>query len=143
MSAGRRVATIRRVVLAVVAVGALIGGFLWAKERTPADRLAEVCSGMLPVDQALELTGTTAYGFGGEDLEMETWTFDVSPDVDEPDGLAVNCRTVGGGLWVTVETSAGAYNPFSSSTFQNGTHGCRSGSDTAGRAMPSRRTTKT
>ncbi len=100
------------------AIAALLlgGGYLWLNQRSPANRLGEACGGMLPVKDMLTLTGTTASGFGGADLELESWHFNISDDVNEPDGLAARCRA--NGVEVAIETATGNHTPYGTYTFQ-------------------------
>ncbi|MEU6380028.1 hypothetical protein [Streptomyces sp. NPDC046909] len=108
---GRR--RLRQVGGAVAAVLVLGGGLLWFKEHTPADRMAEMCGGVLPVDEMLELTGTTALGFdhADDDLELATWHLTTSSGVTEPEGLSVACRT-NTGVVVFIQTAYGTNDPY-------------------------------
>ncbi|MDT0305036.1 hypothetical protein [Streptomonospora wellingtoniae] len=85
------------------------GGYAWVAEQTPGARLAEACGGMLPVDEVLGLTGTTASGFGGDDLELSSNTYDDSPSVDEPDGLPTFCEA--NSVRVRIETASSGGEP--------------------------------
>ncbi|MUL44079.1 hypothetical protein FZ103_23445 [Streptomonospora sp. PA3] len=114
----------RRAVAAAAAAALLgggYGGYAWIKEQTPGDRLAEACNGMLPVDAVLALTGTTAGGFGGGDLELTSNAYDVSAGVSEPDGLPVACRA--NDLQMRIETASGSGSAFDAYTFHR--HGTR------------------
>ncbi|GAA1754774.1 hypothetical protein [Streptomonospora arabica] len=108
----------RRAVAAATA-GALLaggyGGYVWVKERSPGDRLAEACGGMLPVDEVLALTGATASGFGGRDLELTSDTYDVSESVREPGAIPTTCRA--NTLNVRIETAGGSRSAFDTYTF--------------------------
>jgi hypothetical protein len=108
---GRR--RFRQVGGAVAAVVALIGGLLWFKENTPGERLAEMCGGVLPVDEMLELTGASALGFShaDDDLEVASWHLTSSSDVTEPEGLSVACRT-NMGVVAMIQTADGTTDPY-------------------------------
>jgi len=101
----RRLQQVGGTIAALVVLG---GGLLWFKEHTPADQMAEMCGGVLPVDEMLELTGTTALGFDHADdhLELDTWHLTSSSDVKEPEGLSVACRT-NTGVVVFIQTVDG------------------------------------
>ncbi|MDT0305037.1 hypothetical protein [Streptomonospora wellingtoniae] len=109
----------RRITAAAAAAALLAGGcgaYVWIKEQTPGARLAEACGGMLPVDEVLALTGTTASGFGGNDLDLSSNTYDVSPTVVEPDGLATVCQA--NDLSVQIESASGSRDPLGHYVFQ-------------------------
>ncbi|GAA1750366.1 MULTISPECIES: hypothetical protein [Streptomonospora] len=99
--------------LAASTVAALLaggfGGYVWVAQQSPGARLAEACSGMLPVDEVLALTGTTASGFGGDDLELSSTTYDHTPGVAEPDGLPASCTA--NYVRVQIETVSGSSEP--------------------------------
>ncbi|WP_143664936.1 hypothetical protein [Streptomyces sp. TLI_55] len=97
----------------IAALVVLGGGLLWFKEHTPADQMAEMCGGVLPVDEMLELTGTTALGFdhADDDLELDTWHLTAASGVAEPEGLSVACRT-NTGIEVFIQTADGTNDPY-------------------------------
>ncbi|WP_406071229.1 hypothetical protein OG372_30320 [Streptomyces sp. NBC_01020] len=111
---------VRRVVVAGVAVAVLGGGYVWFRQGTPEVRLAEVCGGMLPVDDMLALTGTTASGISGADLKTDSWQYGPSRDVEvtEPDGLPAACRA--NGVEVHIEPASDGPSGLGLSTFARG-----------------------
>lgn len=108
----------RRLWVAAVAAAAVLGaGYYGFQLQYPAAKAGRACGGMLPVDSVLDVTGKSRLSLLGGDFEVSSHRFDVSDDVTEPDGLATRCNV--GGVEISIETTAGAHNPYGIYTFQN------------------------
>jgi hypothetical protein len=71
---------------------------------------------MLPVDPVLDLAGKSRIYLLGLGFDVSSWQFDVSDDVTEPPGLATRC--IVDGIEISIETTAGAHNPYEVPTFR-------------------------
>ncbi|MEU9846286.1 hypothetical protein [Streptomyces sp. NPDC047985] len=101
--------------IAVAILALLASGYIWHHGRTPAARLAKFCGGALPVEEMLEVTGTTASGFTGNDLgELH------SADFRETGRLGIVCSLSDPEPFrVSIEATEGS-NPYFTYTFQRG-----------------------
>ncbi|WP_306323330.1 MULTISPECIES: hypothetical protein [unclassified Streptomyces] len=72
---------------------------------------------MLPVDSVLDLVGKSRMHLLGLGFHVSSGQFDVSDEVTEPPGLATRCTV--DGVEISVETTAGAHNPYGVYTFQS------------------------
>lgn len=80
--------------------------------------MAEICNGVLPVDEMVELTDPDAEYANGSGYKLESWHPGGPSLGGEPEGLPVSCRATPSGVVVTIETVDHAYDAYFMHSFQ-------------------------